>query len=108
MKKEKIIDLLTMAGYFAFSWFAIEFFSINKYDWLLASGENLCSIPRQSLNNRILQASIAAFFLISPLLIALLRNLYIGNRYKVGYYSCGIVAVALYGGWVFFGRFLLC
>lgn len=106
--KEKIIDILAMMVYFAFSCFSIEFFSISKYDWMLASGENICSIPHQSLNNRILQSCIAAFFLITPLLIALLRNIYIGNRYKIGYYGCGLLAVALYGIWVFFGRFMMC
>lgn len=106
--KETIIDAVSMVGYFAFAYIAIEFFSINKYDWMLEPGDSVCSIPHQSLSNRTLQAGIAALFLITPLLIALLRNLYISNRYKTGYYAAGILGVSLYGGWVFFGRFLVC
>ena len=106
--KEKLIDLLSMVGYFAFAYLAIEFFSLNKYDWMLEPGDSICSIPHQSLGNRSIQAGIAAFFLITPLLIAFLRNLYIGNRYRMNYYAAVILGVALYGGWMFFGRFIAC
>lgn len=106
--REKIIDVLSMVGYFAFAYIAIEFFSINKYDWMMEPGDNVCSIPHQSLSNRTFQAGVAALFLITPLLIALLRNFYIGNRYKTGYYGFGILGIVLYGGWIFFGRFIVC
>lgn len=97
-----------MVGYFAFACITIEFFSINKYDWMLKAGDSVCSIPHQSFSNRVLQAGIAAFFLITPLLIALLRNLYLGNLYKTGYYAAIIMGITLYGGWIFFGRFVVC
>ncbi|OMQ19571.1 DUF2645 family protein [Serratia oryzae] len=106
--KEKVIDIVSIVGYFAFAYLAIEFFSINKYDWMLEPGDSVCSIPHQSFSNRTLQAGIAALFLITPLLIALLRNLYIRDRYKTGYYATGILGVTLYGGWVFFGRLVVC
>lgn len=97
-----------MAAYFAFAALAIEFLSLNKYDWMLEPGDSVCSIPHQSFSHRIFQAAIAALFLITPLLIALLRNIYIGNRYMTRFYAAGILGVVLYGGWIFFGRFILC
>ncbi|MTD28695.1 DUF2645 family protein [Erwinia sp. J316] len=106
--KDKVLDLLSMLGYSVFVYLAIELLSINKYDWMLQPGDSICSIPHQSIGNRILQAGIAAFFLITPLLIALIRNFYIGNRYKTRYYFAGVIGVAAYGGWMFFGRFLVC
>lgn len=106
--KEKVIDVFSMLGYFVFAYFSIEFFSINKYDWMMEAGDSVCSIPHQSLSNRTFQAGLAALFLITPLLIALLRNIYIGNRYKVWFYTVGILGIAIYGGWVFFVRFAMC
>lgn len=106
--KEKIVDVLSMVGYFAFAYIVIEFLSINKYDWMIEPGDTVCSIPHQSLGNRTLQAGITALFLVTPLLIALLRNFYISNRYKTRYYGLGILGIVLYGGWIFFGRFMVC
>ncbi len=108
MDKEKVIDVISMLGYFVFAYFSIEFFSINKYDWMMEAGDTVCSIPHQSLSNRTFQAALAALFLITPLLIALLRNIYIRNRYRSWFYAVGILWVAAYGGWVFFGRFAMC
>ncbi|WP_051588703.1 MULTISPECIES: DUF2645 family protein [unclassified Serratia (in: enterobacteria)] len=108
MDKEKVIDIISMLGYFVLAYFSIELFSINKYDWMMDVGDTVCSIPHQSLSNRTLQASIAAFFLVTPLLIALLRNIYIRNRYKTWLYTSGILGVTIYGGWMFFGRFIWC
>lgn len=47
---------------------------------MLESGDNICSIPSVSGEDRILQAMIAAFFLLTPLIILILRKtLYAGN-----------------------------
>ncbi|MCL6361809.1 DUF2645 family protein [Pectobacterium polaris] len=108
ISKEKIVDAISMAGYVVFAYFAMGLLSINKYDWMMESGDSICSIPHQSLSNRILQAGVAALFLLTPLLIALARNIYMKNLYKTVYYTVGILCVTLYGGWFFFGRFALC
>ncbi|WP_277950134.1 YjeO family protein [Pectobacterium zantedeschiae] len=97
-----------MVGYFVFAYFVMGLLSINKYDWMIESGDSVCSIPHQSLSNRILQAGVSALLLIIPLFIALVRNIFIKNRYKITYYIVGILCVILYGGWLFFGRFFLC
>ncbi|MDX6917533.1 DUF2645 family protein [Pectobacterium carotovorum] len=108
ISKENIVDVISMVGYLAFAYFSLELFSINKYDWMIEPGDSVCSILHQSFSNRLLQAGLAALFLITPLFIALARNLYMRNRYKTVYYMVGILCVTLYGGWLFFGRFALC
>lgn len=108
ISKEKIVDAISMVGYFVFAYFALELFSINKYDWMMESGDSICSIPHQSLSHRTLQAGVAALFLLTPLLIALARNIYMKNRYKTVYYTAGILCVTLYGVWIFFGQLALC
>ncbi|PWD71440.1 DUF2645 family protein [Pectobacterium versatile] len=108
ISKAKIVDAISMAGYFVFAYFALELLSISKYDWMMESGDSICSIPHQSLSNRTLQAGVAALFLLTPLLIALLRNIYMKNIYKTVYYTIGVLCITLYGGWLFFGRFALC
>ncbi|MGQ7189739.1 hypothetical protein ACUODJ_47235, partial [Escherichia sp. HC-CC] len=37
-------------------WLIDAFFAFNKYDWMLESGGNICSIPSVSGEDRILQA----------------------------------------------------
>ncbi|AIA69199.1 YjeO family protein [Pectobacterium atrosepticum] len=108
ISKEKVVDAISMVGYFVFAYVVMELLSINKYDWMMESGDSICSIPHQPLSNRILQAGVAALLLITPLFIALARNLFIKNRYKIAYYIAGILCIALYGGWLFLGRFALC
>ncbi|MBN3125526.1 YjeO family protein [Pectobacterium brasiliense] len=108
ISKEKIVDVISMAGYVVFAYFVMGLLSINKYDWMMESGDSICSIPHQSLSNRTLQAGVAALFLLTPLFIALARNIYMKNRYKTVYYTAGILCVTLYGGWIFFGQFALC
>ncbi|WP_350315821.1 YjeO family protein [Pectobacterium aroidearum] len=108
IRKGNIVDVIAMVGYFLFAYFIMELLSINKYDWMMEPGDSICSIPHQPFRNRTLQAGAAALFLVTPLLIALARNLYMKNRYKTVYYMVGILCVTVYGGWLFFGRFALC
>ncbi|WP_409160857.1 DUF2645 family protein [Pectobacterium sp. B2J-2] len=103
ISKEIILDAISMVGYFAFAYFSLELFSINKYNWMMASGDSVCNIPHQSFSNRILQTGLAALFLITPLFIALARNFYMRNLYKTAYYMVGILCITLYGSWLFLG-----
>ncbi|MFP1484264.1 DUF2645 family protein [Escherichia coli] len=74
-----------------------------KYDWMLESGEsNIWNIPSVSGEDRILQAMIAAFFLLTPLIILMRKNFYAGNVRVLGIcifarYLSGLWLVAFLG-----------
>lgn len=69
MLKQKIKTIFEALLYIMLTYWLIDsFFAFNKYDWMLESGGNICSIPSVSGEDRILQAMIAAFFLLRHLL----------------------------------------
>ena len=73
MLKHKIQTIFEALLYIMLTYWLIDaFFAFNKYDWMLESGDNICSIPSVSGEDRILQAMIAAFFLLTPLIILIL------------------------------------
>ena len=74
MLKHEIQTIFEALLYIMLTYWLIDaFFAFNKYDWMLDSGDNICSIPSVSGEDRILQAMIAAFFLLTPLIIIILR-----------------------------------
>ncbi|HEA2078609.1 TPA: DUF2645 family protein, partial [Escherichia coli] len=74
MLKQKIKTIFEALLYIMLTYWLIDsFFAFNKYDWMLESGGNICSIPSVSGEDRILRAMIAAFFLLTPLIILILR-----------------------------------
>ncbi|EFI7836490.1 TPA: DUF2645 family protein [Shigella dysenteriae] len=81
MLKQKIKTIFEALLYIMLTYWLIDsFFAFNKYDWMLESGGNICSIPSVSGEDRILQAMIAAFFLLTPLINSYLKKtLYAGN-----------------------------
>ena len=75
MLKKQLLSIFEALLYIMFTYWLIDaFFAFNKYDWMLDSGGNICSIPSVSGEDRILQAMIAAFFLLTPLIILILRK----------------------------------
>lgn len=104
MLKHKIQTIFEALLYIMLTYWLIDaFFAFNKYDWMLESGGNICSIPSVSGEDRILQAMIAAFFLLTPLIILILRKLfYAGNVRVLGIcifarYLSGLWLVAFLG-----------
>lgn len=104
MLKHKIQTIFEALLYIMLTYWLIDaFFAFNKYDWMLESGDNICSIPSVSGEDRILQAMIAAFFLLTPLIILILRiTLYAGNVRVLGIcilarYLSGLWLVAFLG-----------
>ena len=102
MLKQKIKTIFEALLYIMLTYWLIDsFFAFNKYDWMLESGGNICSIPSVSGEDRILQAMIAAFFLLTPLII-LKKTLYAGNVRVLGIcilarYLSGLWLVAFLG-----------
>ncbi|EFN2080646.1 hypothetical protein HKA46_003123 [Escherichia coli] len=58
---------------------------------MLESGDNICSIPSVSGEDRILQAMIAAFFLLTPLIILILRKLFMREMFEFWLYVFSLV-----------------
>ena len=85
-----------------------SFFAFNKYDWMLESGDNICSIPSVSGEDRILQAMIAAFFLLTPLIILILRKLFMREMFEFWVYVFSLGICLVCGWWLFWGRFIFC
>lgn len=103
MLKQKIKTIFEALLYIMLTYWLIDsFFAFNKYDWMLESGGNICSIPSVSGEDRILQAMIAAFFLLTPLIILILRKLFMREMFEFWVYvfSLGICLVC---GWWLFG-----
>lgn len=103
MLKHKIQTIFEALLYIMLTYWLIDaFFAFNKYDWMLESGGNICSIPSVSGEDRILQAMIAAFFLLTPLIILILRKLFMRECSSFGYmYFRSVFVWFVVGG--FFG-----
>nr|WP_232478615.1 DUF2645 family protein [Salmonella enterica] len=69
---------------------------------------SICSIPVVSNVNRDLQAAVAAFFLLSPLIIILIRKLYVRRMFEFWLYCLAVATCLFFGWWLFWGRYLYC
>lgn len=81
MLKKQLLSIFEALLYIMLTYWLIDsFFAFNKYDWMLESGDNICSIPSVSGEDRILQAMIAAFFSSDTTYYSYLKKtLYAGN-----------------------------
>ena len=109
MLKHKIQTIFEALLYIMLTYWLIDaFFAFNKYDWMLESGGNICSIPSVSGEDRILQAMIAAFFLLTPLIILILRKLFMREMFEFWVYVLSLGICLVCGWWLFWGRFIFC
>lgn len=104
MLKHKIQTIFEALLYIMLTYWLIDaFFAFNKYDWMLESGDNICSIPSVSGEDRILQAMIAAIFSSYATYYSYLKKtLYAGNVRVLGIcilarYLSGLWLVAFLG-----------
>ncbi|EMX1423689.1 DUF2645 family protein [Escherichia coli] len=108
MLKHKIQTIFEALLYIMLTYWLIDaFFAFNKYDWMLESGDNVCSTPSVSGEDRILQTMIAAFFLLTPLII-ILRKLFVREMFEFWLYVISLVICLVCGWWLFWGRFIFC
>ena len=109
MLKKQLLSIFEALLYIMLTYWLIDsFFAFNKYDWMLESGGNICSIPSVSGEDRILQAMIAAFFLLTPLIILILRKLFMREMFEFWLYEFSLVIYLGCGWWLFWGRFIFC
>lgn len=101
MLKKKLLSIFEALLYIMLTYWLIDaFFAFNEYDWMLESGDNICNIPSVSGEERILQAVIAAFFLLTPLIIIILRKLFVREMFEFWLYVFSLVICLVCG---FFG-----
>lgn len=108
MKKDIICEFITTLLYLSMSYFVFIFTSINKYDWMLASGDTICTIPRTAFDIRVMQASVSFFFLGLPLFIRLIKNIVFHEWCKLLFTVITLSLLLSYGGWLFFVRYYFC
>lgn len=109
MLKQKLLSIFEALLYIMLAfWLAENFFAFNKYDWMIETGENICSIPSLPEEERILQAVIAAFFLLTPLIIIILRKLCVREIFEFWLYVFSLVICLVFGWWLFWGRLIFC
>lgn len=109
MLKEQLISILEVIAYIILAyWLTDTFFAFNKHSWMMEAGDTVCSIPRISGGDRILQACFAAFFMLTPLVIILLRKLYTRSWFDVWLNGFAVLACLCAGWWIFWGRYIFC
>ncbi|EGK9459060.1 DUF2645 family protein [Escherichia coli] len=109
MLKKQLLSIFEALLYIMLTYWLIDtFFAFNKYDWMLESGDNICSIPSVPSEDRILQEIISAFFLLTPLIIIILRKLFVREMFEFWLYVFSLVICLVCGWWLFWGRFIFC
>ncbi|MDV7072528.1 MULTISPECIES: DUF2645 family protein [Citrobacter] len=109
MLKGKVVSILEVSLYIVLAyWLTDTFFAFNKYSWMLEPNDSICSIPVVSNDNRGLQAAVAAFFLLTPLIIILVRKLYDRRMFEFWLYCLAVATCLFVGWWLFWGRYLYC
>ncbi|WP_181375136.1 DUF2645 family protein [Pectobacterium carotovorum] len=81
---------------------------IGEYDWMREPGDSVCSVPLDPDDTRDITAPLFLFFLGTPLLIALVRDIIFRNVFKAVLYGFGLTVVIVYGGWSFWGQYGAC
>ena len=109
MLKERLISIFETIAYIILAyWLTINIFAFNKFRWMMGPGDTVCSIPWVSRDERILQACLAAIFILMPLVIIIFRKLYTRNWFDF-WLNCFAALVCLCAGWwIFFGRHIFC
>ena len=109
MLKKQLLSIFEALLYIMLTYWLIDtFFAFNKYDWMLESGDNICSIPSVPSEDRILQEISAAFFLLTPRIIIILRKLFVREMFEFWLYVFSLVICLVCGWWLFWGRFIFC
>lgn len=109
MSKERLISILEIISYIILAyWLTNNIFAFNKFSWMMGPDDTVCSIPWVSRDDRIFQACLAAFCMLTPLVIIILRKLYTRNWFDF-WLNCFAVLICFFAGWwIFFGRHIFC
>lgn len=108
MKKDITCEALTTLLYLDIAYFFLMLTSLNKYEWMLDSGDTICNIPRVDFDIRCMQAIFSFFLLALPLCIRLIKNIVFHEYCKLSFTLITLVLLLSYGGWLFFFRYYFC
>lgn len=105
--KSRLVEVLSVIGYFLMACFFMNILNIGEYDWMLQSGESLCDLPLDD-DTRDISAPLLVTVFGTPLLIALIRDVFLKHFFKVAVYFLGLIAVIGYWWWIFWGKYNTC
>ncbi|HGM5492137.1 TPA: DUF2645 family protein [Serratia fonticola] len=106
--QKRLVEILSLGGYFIFVYLCMQVFSIGEYDWMLEPGGSVCAVPLDPDDMRDITAPLFLFFLGTPLLIALVRDIIFRNVFKAVLYGFGLAVVIVYWWWSFWGQYAAC
>ncbi|CAK9886179.1 MAG: Inner membrane protein YgiZ [Candidatus Erwinia impunctatus] len=106
--RTRLIEIISLGAYFILVYVCMQVFNINEYDWMREPGDSVCSIPRDPDDTRDITAPLFLLLLGMPLLIALVRDIFIKDIFKALLYGFGLIVVIIYWWWSFLGQFSAC
>lgn len=106
--QKRLVEILSLGGYFILVYLCMQVFSIGEYDWMREPGDSMCSVPLDPDDTRDITAPLFLFFLGTPLLIALVRDIIFRNVFKAALYCFGLTVVIVYWWWSFWGQYGAC
>ncbi len=109
MLKQKIKTIFEALLYIMLTYWLIDsFFAFNKYEWMLESGRKYLQYTFRFSLDCILKVMIAAFFLLTPLIILILRKLFMREMFEFWVYVFSLGICLVCGWWLFWKRFIFC
>lgn len=105
--QNRLVEGLSVIGYFLMTCFFMNIFSIGEYDWMLEPGGTVCELPLED-NMKDITGPVLMVIFGMPLVIVLIRDFFLRDYFKAVAYSLGLMAVICYGWWVFWGRYNAC
>ena len=108
IERKRLVEILSLGGYFILVYACMQVFNISEYDWMREPGDSVCSIPRDPDDTRDITAPLFLFFLGTPLLIALIRDIIFRDLFKAILYGFGLTVVIIYWWWSFWGQYSAC
>ena len=106
--QKRLVEILSLGGYFVLVYLCMQLFSSSEYDWMLEPGESICNLPPDPDDTRDITAPLSLLFLGVPLLIALIRDIIFKDIFKVVLYAFGLTTLIVYWWWSFWGQYSAC
>lgn len=106
--RKRLIEIFSLGGYFILVYLCMQVINISEYDWMFEPGDSVCSIPRDPDDTKDITAPLFLFFLGTPLLIALIRDIIYRDIFKAVLYGIGLVMLIIYWWWSFWGQYSVC
>lgn len=107
-RQKRVVEILSLGGYFILVYLCMQVFSIGEYDGIGGSSDSVCNLPVDPDDMRDITAPLFLFLLGMPLLIALIRDIFFKDIFKVILYGFELAVVIVYWWWSFWGQYGAC